>query len=303
MDLTRHSSEGIPYELFGQHFGRSSLVRNACLGWVVFSGIYDWAYMLKMVTGQKLPSDIKAFDSLLDEVFPHRFDVRHAEPYGSLNDVAAKHGLRHRGCAHTGGSDALLTLELLLYINVANSIDHIRSGAPEVVERKPSDASTVDSTPKAGDADSAAKTKTKLLLSEEMPLSDATTQSTEASTPPKSDSEKEEQESEGSVVVTKSKLPACLLAAAEHCAQPLPPMPSSTKHSEHNVLMRAKASWSAEGSSKGYPSFGASDKATERERRLERQLARRRAWKSMDGMSTIRTSQGRWRSTGHTATY
>jgi len=115
VDFVRHSGEGISHELFGRRLGASVLVRNPNVCWVVFSGFYDWGYLMKMLLGIRLPAILGDFDMALHQMFPRRFDIRLAECEGSLTQLASKYGLWHRGNAHTGGSDALLTLELLVH--------------------------------------------------------------------------------------------------------------------------------------------------------------------------------------------
>lgn len=115
VDFARHSTEGVSHELFGKRLAKSPLVRSLDLCWVVFSGFYDWGYILKLVSGQALPYTVTDFDLACQQLCPRCFDLRLAMPRGSLTDLAAKHGLWHRGFAHTGGSDALLTLELLFH--------------------------------------------------------------------------------------------------------------------------------------------------------------------------------------------
>lgn len=115
VDFARHSTEGISHEMFGERLAKSPLIRSLSCNWIVFSGFYDWGYILKLVSGKPLPDWIGEFDFALTELCPRRFDLRLALPRGSLSELAAKHGLWHRGFAHTGGSDALLTLELLFH--------------------------------------------------------------------------------------------------------------------------------------------------------------------------------------------
>jgi len=63
-----------------------------------------------------LPRDFSAFDVALSAFCPRRHELRDELPYGSLENLARKHGVQRHGAAHTAGSDALLTLELYLRV-------------------------------------------------------------------------------------------------------------------------------------------------------------------------------------------
>ena len=58
LDLRRHAVEGIPGELFGQRLMGSGLVLNAEMRWVSFHGMYDFGYLLKLLTAAPLPKDL-----------------------------------------------------------------------------------------------------------------------------------------------------------------------------------------------------------------------------------------------------
>jgi len=115
LDFVRHSTEGIFSSFFGLRLAASPLVRNRNISWVVFSGEYDFAYILKLYSGTFLPCDFASFEIAVDEMAPINFDLRQTLPQGSLSSLATMYGLWHRGVAHSGGSDALLTVELLFH--------------------------------------------------------------------------------------------------------------------------------------------------------------------------------------------
>lgn len=120
IDFDRHKDEeqGIAARELGQ------LLRKSCLfgpagstRWITFSGAYDLGYLMKLLTmGVPLPEDLKAFDDKLSNFCPRRHELRDELPYGSLDSLAKKHGVKRVGAAHTAGSDALLTLELFLRV-------------------------------------------------------------------------------------------------------------------------------------------------------------------------------------------
>lgn len=118
IDFPRHAAEGIDAAALGQLLAGSELVgwhaRAPC--WVTFSGFYDFGYLLRMLTSDKLPQNFGGFDVTLSMFCPRRHELRDELPHGSLDILAHKHGLHRRGRAHTAGSDALLTLELFLLV-------------------------------------------------------------------------------------------------------------------------------------------------------------------------------------------
>lgn len=115
IDFERHRVEGVDALALGRRLANSTLVgphgRAPC--WLTFSGSYDWAYLLKLVTmGKPLPATPSNFDTVLSVYCPKRRELRDLLPSGSLEALGRRHGVRRWGAAHTAGSDALLTLEL-----------------------------------------------------------------------------------------------------------------------------------------------------------------------------------------------
>jgi len=131
INFPRHAAEGIDVLALGQRLAVSSLVgphgRTPC--WLTFSGSYDWAYLLKMITlGRALPSLPNTFDKVLSYYCPKRYELRDLLPSGSLEVLGQSHGVKRWGCAHTAGSDALLTAELfVLHGGLAWEQDDVRN--------------------------------------------------------------------------------------------------------------------------------------------------------------------------------
>lgn len=117
IDFSRHATEGIARSRFSEALAACSLVgtpQGPLL--TTFAGLYDLGYLMSLLTQQSLPCNLSAFESLLCSVCPHRCELRDWLPHGSLNALAREHGVRRQGAAHTAGSDALVTLELLLRV-------------------------------------------------------------------------------------------------------------------------------------------------------------------------------------------
>jgi len=119
IDFPRHRSEGIEATALGRRLACSRLFGRHWRApwWLTFSGAYDLGYLLKLLTsGRPLPQDPAVFDRALDVYCPHRHDLRHQLPHGSLESLGRQLGVRRYGRAHQAGSDALLTLELYLHL-------------------------------------------------------------------------------------------------------------------------------------------------------------------------------------------
>jgi CCR4-NOT transcription complex subunit 7/8 len=60
--------------------------------WVCFHGVFDFAYLLKMLTGEDLlPSNDFEFKETLQMYFPHIYDLKVlAQPHTNLNGSLAK---------------------------------------------------------------------------------------------------------------------------------------------------------------------------------------------------------------------
>lgn len=76
-DFKQHSSRGINQTRFSELLTMSGLVLNQKVRWISFHGDYDFAYLIKLLTGQDLPDSKQDFDRILHIFFPHVFDVKY----------------------------------------------------------------------------------------------------------------------------------------------------------------------------------------------------------------------------------
>merc|ERR1719161_147962 len=109
-------------EAFGERLTASGLVLSSEVHWISFHGMYDFAYLLKLLTGDAMPLTLPAFDEALDTFFPKRLDIKRHLPKGSLSRLGEDYGIRRRGIAHQGASDAFLTLELFLQMEKGGTL-------------------------------------------------------------------------------------------------------------------------------------------------------------------------------------
>lgn len=119
IDFPRHRTEGIEAAALGRRLACSRLFGRHWRApwWITFSGAYDLGYLLKLLTsGRPLPQEPADFDRALEVYCPHRHDLRHDLPHGSLESLGRQLGVRRYGRAHNAASDALLTLELYQHV-------------------------------------------------------------------------------------------------------------------------------------------------------------------------------------------
>ena len=76
-DFKQHSTRGINPTRFSELLTMSGLVLNHKIRWISFHGDYDFAYLIKLLTGQELPDSKQDFDRILHIFFPHVFDVKY----------------------------------------------------------------------------------------------------------------------------------------------------------------------------------------------------------------------------------
>jgi hypothetical protein len=117
IDFQRLATHGIDIQHFGEYLITSGLLLNDELNWISFHGIYDFAYLLKVLTGLPLPeSEVIFFDSL-KIYFPHYYDIRYLVRFyenfkGSLSKLGQELKLNRIGIQHQAGSDSILTSEI-----------------------------------------------------------------------------------------------------------------------------------------------------------------------------------------------
>jgi len=92
----------------------SGVVLNADVRWITFHSGYDFGYLLKLLTCEELPSKEAGFFELLNQYFPHIYDMKYmmkrlGNIHGGLNKLADLLEVERIGPQHQAGSDSLLT--------------------------------------------------------------------------------------------------------------------------------------------------------------------------------------------------
>lgn len=114
IQFKKHEEEGIDPNEFAQLCTVSGVVLSDSVRWLVFHGGFDFGYLLRLLTGQKLPEKESEFYELLSIYFPAIYDVKYIMQScpmlkGGLQQVAKALQVERVGRQHQAGSDSLLT--------------------------------------------------------------------------------------------------------------------------------------------------------------------------------------------------
>lgn len=117
IDFAANRARGVPATTFSALMMSSGLVCNhGAVTWVTFHSAYDFAYLIKLLMGRKLPRSMADFLRYVRVFFGDRvYDVKHmmkfcGDLYGGLDRVAATLKVeRAAGRSHQAGSDSVLT--------------------------------------------------------------------------------------------------------------------------------------------------------------------------------------------------
>ncbi|XVF38707.1 hypothetical protein REPUB_Repub20aG0124900 [Reevesia pubescens] len=121
IDFDKNRVLGIKSWDFARLVLSSGLIfNNSWLTWITFHSVYDFGFLLKILTQQKLPPDIQTFKWQLAYFFGFRiYDIKHTFRFLGLNGGLEKIAKilkvdRVAGESHQAGSDSLLTLQCFM---------------------------------------------------------------------------------------------------------------------------------------------------------------------------------------------
>ena len=141
VDLAAHRARGVSARAFAALLMSSGLVCNPGVAWVTFCSAYDFAYLVKVLMGRKLPRALPEFLRYVRVYFGAAvYDVKHMARVAcdSYGEVALLGGLervagalrvrRAAGRGHLAASDSVLTWDTFremarLYFPKEGSLD------------------------------------------------------------------------------------------------------------------------------------------------------------------------------------
>lgn len=131
IDFVKNAEVGADATRFTELLMTSGIVLNDDVHWVTFHSGYDFGYLLKMLTGKKLPDTQVDFFKLIKIYFPVLYDIKHLMKFcnglhGGLNKLAEQLGVKRIGISHQAGSDSLLTSSTFMKLK-----EIFFSGSPE----------------------------------------------------------------------------------------------------------------------------------------------------------------------------
>ena len=130
-NFQEHNNRGIDSTRFSELLTMSGLVLNSKVRWISFHGDYDFAYLIRLLTGEDLPESKEEFDKVLHIFFPHIFDVKFmsheyncaniglnklADQLNVVADTLSHIQVKRLGIKHQSGSDSRLTAETYFVI-------------------------------------------------------------------------------------------------------------------------------------------------------------------------------------------
>ncbi|KAG0435004.1 Poly(A) ribonuclease pop2 [Dictyocoela muelleri] len=109
LDFKSHKEKGIDLQNFGDLLTTSGLVLNSDVTWISFHSIYDFAYLVKVMTNTPMAQNELEFKKFMKTIFPNFYDLKVIYPKKGLQEIANVLGIVRDGVMHQAGSDSHLT--------------------------------------------------------------------------------------------------------------------------------------------------------------------------------------------------
>lgn len=114
IQFKKHEENGIEPLVFAECIITSGLVLGDNIKWMTFHSSFDFGYLVKVLTDEKLPQEESDFFDMFSIYFPCVYDIKYLMKScknlkGGLQEVADQLELKRIGPQHQAGSDSLLT--------------------------------------------------------------------------------------------------------------------------------------------------------------------------------------------------
>ncbi|KAJ4709615.1 Ribonuclease CAF1 [Melia azedarach] len=114
IDFKMNKEKGVDVKRFSELLMPSGIVLNSNVHWVTFHSLYDFGYLVKLLTCKDLPDTQADFFELIKMYFPVLYDIKYLMKFcnglhGGLNKLAELLEVPRIGACHQGGSDSLVT--------------------------------------------------------------------------------------------------------------------------------------------------------------------------------------------------
>ncbi|CAA7394911.1 unnamed protein product [Spirodela intermedia] len=115
VDFSMTRTEGVDSEVFSELLRRCDWLGRRKPRWVTFQGLYDVAYLVKLLTGAPLPATLPRFAQLVGAILGKVIDVKYLTRFCGGFDLGLARlseslGVKvEGGAAHQAGFDTLLT--------------------------------------------------------------------------------------------------------------------------------------------------------------------------------------------------
>jgi len=114
IQFKKHEENGIEPIVFAECIITSGLVLMDNIKWMTFHSSFDFGYLVKVLTDEKLPQEESDFFDMFSLYFPCVYDIKYLMKScknlkGGLQEVADQLELKRIGPQHQAGSDSLLT--------------------------------------------------------------------------------------------------------------------------------------------------------------------------------------------------
>eukprot|EP01017_Pseudomicrothorax_dubius_P050185 TRINITY_DN945_c0_g1_i2.p1 TRINITY_DN945_c0_g1~~TRINITY_DN945_c0_g1_i2.p1 ORF type:complete len:347 (-),score=50.56 TRINITY_DN945_c0_g1_i2:196-1236(-) len=131
INFADHAVRGIDQRIFAEWFTVSNLPFNDDIKWISFHGGFDFAFLLKLLTNERLPDNSSGFIQELKLYFPTFLDIKamtdEIEPLKlfGLSRLADDLEIRRVGTKHQAGSDSWVTLQAFIKLKEQYMRNHV----------------------------------------------------------------------------------------------------------------------------------------------------------------------------------